>query len=297
MLDSFKLLENVLFEIEKNIKTRITAESLAKTVALSNAHLQRLFRIAFERPLASYVRSRKLADSLDSLLKTNLRIIDIAEEYGFEYEQSYIRAFKREYGATPGEARSAGHIIKITPPLQLTKKNKMGDGLFFGPEFVMVPTFHVIGRQHKIPLDASIEEAPKVAKDFWVNDSKNIENKVRDDIYIGLTRQSPNSTDHSHYLPSVPVRKHVDIALGLHTDTFLASLCARFHYVSQNSYFDLNRMVASQMYETIEEFLNDDGAGYRPIDKKLYFERIDGADYDGAFYKLEWYIPVQKKDA
>jgi len=39
------------------------------------------------------------------MLKTNLNVLDIAMIYGFEYEQSYIRSFKRKFGVTPGELR------------------------------------------------------------------------------------------------------------------------------------------------------------------------------------------------
>jgi len=98
MSDTYKLLDRVLFEVEENIKNKITTISLAKTVALASVQFQRLFRLAFETPITSYIRSRKLAASLESLLKMDFKVIDIAKEYGF----------------TPNEARSAGHIISIT---------------------------------------------------------------------------------------------------------------------------------------------------------------------------------------
>jgi hypothetical protein len=33
-----------------------------------------------------------------NLLKTEINILDISHEHGFDYELSYIRAFKREFG-------------------------------------------------------------------------------------------------------------------------------------------------------------------------------------------------------
>jgi AraC family transcriptional regulator len=62
--------------------------------------------------LAGYIRSRKLAVSLDDLLKTNSTLFNIALDYGFEYEQSYRRAFKHEFGITPGEYRKAGQLTE-----------------------------------------------------------------------------------------------------------------------------------------------------------------------------------------
>jgi AraC-like DNA-binding protein len=111
-----ELLESVLIEIERNLKGYISDFVLADKFSLSKGHLCRLFRLAFGRPLGAYIRSRKLSASIEDLLNTDMNIIDIGSEYGFDYEQSYIRAFKREFGITPGGLRKNGQIVKITPP-------------------------------------------------------------------------------------------------------------------------------------------------------------------------------------
>jgi AraC family transcriptional regulator len=110
MLRQYDLLENVLIDIEKGIREGINSDILAEKYTLSERHLRKLFKFAFKQPLGGYIRSRRLAASLDDLLKTDFNILDIAIEHGFEYEQSYRRAFKREFGITPGNLRKAGHI-------------------------------------------------------------------------------------------------------------------------------------------------------------------------------------------
>jgi AraC family transcriptional regulator len=112
MLRQYDLLENVLIDIEKGVKEGINLNTLAEKYALSERHLRRLFKFAFKQTLAGYIRSRRLAVSLDDLLKTNSTLFDIALDYGFEYEQSYRRAFKHEFGITPGEYRKAGHTVE-----------------------------------------------------------------------------------------------------------------------------------------------------------------------------------------
>ena len=112
MLRPYNLLENVLIDIEEGIGKGIYSSILAERYALSERHLRRLFRFAFRQPIAGYIRSRKLTASLDELLETDYNILDIALKYGFCYEQSYINAFKREFGMTPGGFRKSGHIVK-----------------------------------------------------------------------------------------------------------------------------------------------------------------------------------------
>lgn len=101
MLQPYDLMEQLLSDIEDHLTDMVTISDLSNRFYISAVHLQRLFKFAFGIPLAGYIRSRKLAASVEKLLSTDYRIIDIANEYGFTHEQAYIRAFKKEYGMTP----------------------------------------------------------------------------------------------------------------------------------------------------------------------------------------------------
>jgi len=105
MIRKYELLRNVLIDIEEGVRGGIKMDIIAKKHTLSESHLQRLFRLAFKQSIAAYIRSRALTASINDLLETDANILDIAAEYGFDYEQSYIRAFKREFGITPGRFR------------------------------------------------------------------------------------------------------------------------------------------------------------------------------------------------
>jgi len=144
MKKTYDLLKNVLIDIEKGIRTGINADIIAKKHNLSEVHLRRLFSFAFNRPIAGYIRSRTLSESLKDLLHTDKKIIDIALEYGFGYENSYSRSFRREFGISPDNLRKSGQFVKIQPPLHLFDENKIDDNVSFGPEFVIVPQFHTI---------------------------------------------------------------------------------------------------------------------------------------------------------
>jgi len=113
------LLKNVLIDIEKGIKNNITAFTLSKRYNLSEIHLRRLFSFAFNRPISGYIRSRTLSESLNDLLNTDKNIIDIALEYGFSFENSYSRSFKREFGISPDNFRKSRKIINVQLPLYL----------------------------------------------------------------------------------------------------------------------------------------------------------------------------------
>ena len=66
-----------------------------------------------------YVRSRKLTSSLEELKNSDLSVIDIAMEYKFEYEQSYIRSFKKQFRVSPGIFRKEKPTLEIKHKLNL----------------------------------------------------------------------------------------------------------------------------------------------------------------------------------
>jgi len=294
MLRPYDLLENVLIDIEKGIRKGITSDSLAEKYTLSERHLRKLFKFAFKQSLGGYIRSRKLAASLDDLLKTDANILDIALEYDFVYEQSYINAFKREYGVTPGNLRKTGYIVKVKPPLRLFDENKFPDGLVFGPEIVMVPKFHVIGKLHRIPFSDAATLIPKTSIQFWESDRSKIDNTVNTSAYYGILRNTNLIEGYSDYLTSLQVKDLKDIPQGFHGDTIDTSLCARFRYIGEHQYYDLNYSVLSGMYNKIIEFDNDDHAKYSLLDDKVEFIKITTL-YDGKYCQFEWFAPITEK--
>jgi len=71
-------LRRLLSRIEKTLSENPTIGQLSDSLSVSPTHLRRLFKATFETPLASYIRSRRLALSVDMLFNTELGIVDIA---------------------------------------------------------------------------------------------------------------------------------------------------------------------------------------------------------------------------
>jgi len=120
----YNLLKNVLIDVEESIREGINVDILAKKYSFSCRHLNRLFKFAYKLSLAKYIHSRRLVESLSDLIETDTKIIHIALDYGFDYEQSYIRAFKREFGMTHGEFSKMGYAVKVNLLLHLFNENK-----------------------------------------------------------------------------------------------------------------------------------------------------------------------------
>jgi len=251
--------------------------------------LQRLFKFAFNQSLGAYIRSRKLTASLESLLNTDSKLLSIALGYGFDYEQSYVRSFKREFGVTPGSVRKTGQVVKIRPPLHLLDENKLGDTVFIGPDIVMVPRFHIIGRKHQVPHSVSVNRINELIKHFWENERTQIKKTVNPSIFIGLIHNINWEENHSEYITAVQVENLKDVPLGFSGDTLETSMCVRFHYIGQSPYSsDINKDFAYMMYKTIEKYIQNKPAEYVLL-------KIDTRSYDENYCQIELLIPVSGK--
>jgi len=281
------LLESVLNEIESRIKEDINADFLADNVGLSSIHLQRLFKFAFNQSLGAYIRSRKLTASLENLLNTNSKLMSIAMDYGFDYEQSYLRSFKREFGVTPGVIRKTGQVIKIKPPLHLLDENKLDDGVFIGPDIVMVPQFHIIGRKHQVPHNVSVNRMNELIQHFWENERRQIKKMVNPDIFIGLTRNINWKEKYSEYITAVQVENLKNVHQGFNSITFETSICARFRYIGQQPSY-VNKNFAYMMYNTIRKHTQNKQAKYVLV-------KIDTRFYNETYCQIEWFTPVSEK--
>ena len=294
MLRSYNLLENVLIEIEKGIREDINADILTKEYSLSERHLRRLFKSSYKQSIAGYVRSRKLAASLDELINTDSNILDIALNHGFSYEQSYINAFKREFGITPGELRKSGQIVKITPPLHFFDESRLPNDSLFGPEIVVVPQFHVVGRRYKVPHRDAITLPGSLAKQFHLYERPNIPNAVNPNTPIDICTEAEKGADYFYFMPAAMVKTLDNIPKGYDSYTFPASLCARFCFTNY-TLDNLNMHIAGGMYRAINDFMDSEDQQYFLERKRININKLNLADKYGNYLQLEWFAPVIEK--
>jgi len=157
--------------IEENIKKNTTLDDISQYVGISKYHLDRLFKATTKNLLMNYVKNRKLTHSINDLLNTDLKIIDISNEYNFNYEQSYVRSFKRTFKISPGKFRSEHPALEIIDVLNTDFLNPIQEsGLIIKPKIKIKPQFSLIGIKHIINSkeDEISYIANKVGNDFFI---------------------------------------------------------------------------------------------------------------------------------
>lgn len=104
--------------IEKHLDCGIALPELAAISGFSVWYMQSVFRATTGIAIGRYIRERKLTEAVYKLRETNLRVLDIAMEFGFSSQSQFTTLFKKYYGITPQACRQDPHLkLRLTPPL------------------------------------------------------------------------------------------------------------------------------------------------------------------------------------
>ncbi|RLQ93588.1 AraC family transcriptional regulator [Falsibacillus albus] len=117
-------MNNALEYIEDRLDKKIDYKELAKAAYCSEFHFSRMFSSITGVSLSEYIRRRRLTLAAFDLQKSDIRIIEIANRYGYESADSFSRAFQKTHGIKPSECRHQRIQLKAYPKLsfQLTIK-------------------------------------------------------------------------------------------------------------------------------------------------------------------------------
>ena len=110
--DKKRLIRNAAEYIDMHFQENLTLETLARLSGLTPNYFSSLFSKVSGIKLWDYINSRRIEAAMQLLKnESNLNIIEIAAQCGFNNTANFNKAFKKAVGITPGEYRSNDDII------------------------------------------------------------------------------------------------------------------------------------------------------------------------------------------
>ena len=98
-------LQKTIDYMEDNLLEPVRIVEIARQANTSVSHFQRLFSVLTDSSVAEYIRRRRLTLAAHELSKSDGKIVDLAYKYGYETPEAFSKAFRRQHGITPSEAR------------------------------------------------------------------------------------------------------------------------------------------------------------------------------------------------
>ena len=137
-MNHFEQISKALLYIDDHLSEPVSLDMLAKQCHFSPFYFHRLFTAVVGKPLAAYVRERRMLYASRQLVQTKKSILEIAMDSGFQSAQAFSRAFKEEQGVTASVYRSQGREPAIVSVEELIVRftNRLKGGVLVNPAII-----------------------------------------------------------------------------------------------------------------------------------------------------------------
>lgn len=95
------VVSKVIAYINENIKKNITLTDICNDLNFSRAHISNEFSRVMKIPVMTYIRYKKIIAAHQKILEGNVKINEVAYEYGFEEYSTFYRNYIKIIGRPP----------------------------------------------------------------------------------------------------------------------------------------------------------------------------------------------------
>ena len=98
--------------MESHLDEKHTINSLASMFHMAPTTLKIAFRSVYGKPIHSWLQSQRMTVAAHLLHSSDISILEVAQQVGFEGVSQFNVIFKRYYGTTPGQFRKMSNTVK-----------------------------------------------------------------------------------------------------------------------------------------------------------------------------------------
>lgn len=285
--------QEVIDYIEDNIDNPMDAKSIADHVALSVSYIKKIFKSITGLSLIDYARARKLNHCLDLVANSDQTIVDIALKNGYEYEQSFSRAFKKRFRISPKHYRQDSIAIELIPKLDLSFIVELKDAMIVRPIFKRLPSFKIAGPLHRVSVEEKFQYKPSnLANEFFSNQKKLIKKPEKANVYYGYTLPDDDHHMSTRYLTALKINADSVVPSSYHVEEVPEQEYIVFKFIGN---FHASKITWEHL-KSIWDYRDKYFEKTHDVKGRIYgyFEYIDGNITSDDYCELEIYVPIQK---
>jgi AraC family transcriptional regulator len=287
-------IQRALDYIEDHLMETLTLESLAEKACFSPYHFHRVFQAMVGDSVMEYVRKRRLTVAAERLFYHDEKVIDIALEVGFQYQESFNRAFKKHFGMSPKQYRKAEYLSGPFRGKVCLKPKEFQGGVRMEPKLTVKPAFHIIGYELKTRNEdgQNNRDIPEFWQQYIRNDlGANIPSPIHKHVELGLCTDFQPESGEFTYVIGMEVDAGTKPLEGMVYRSFPEQEYAVFTTPKADE-AAFTASIQSTLNKVFTEWFPQSGYEHAgTAEFELYDERCYGDDNK----EIDIYIPVVKK--
>lgn len=229
-MDQAAIIRDLLFWLEGHLDQPLSLDNVSAKAGYSKWHLQRMFKEVTSHALGAYIRARRLSKAAVALRLTSRPILDIALQYRFDSQQTFTRAFKKQFSLTPAYYRRDADwsAYGICPTIRLD------DVLLPEPTYLALPETVLAGQtqSYSCTLEQISHYRDEMRIHFWQQFLT--ETDTVPPLLYGLHQSRPSDEKDDEqevlYTTAVPVELLPQTMKSTQTVLLEAGVYAQFHY-------------------------------------------------------------------
>jgi AraC family transcriptional regulator len=293
-MDYVASIQRTLDYIEENLQEQITLEKLAEIACFSPFHYHRVFQAMVGESVMDYVRQRRLTCAAERLFYSDEKVINIALDAGFQYHESFNRAFKKFYGVSPKQYRNANRISGPLRGKAYLNTTIIHGGHKMEPKLITKPAFHIIGYELKTRNENGQNniDIPAFWQQYIQNKlGHNIPNPINQNVELGICTDFCPETGEFVYIIGMEVQEGAQAPEGMVYKSFPEMEYAVFTTPKANEESFSSSIQNTWNYVFTEWFPQSGYEHAGAVEFELYDERCHGSENK----VMDIYIPIKKQ--
>ncbi len=182
-MDYTRQMQKAINFIEGRLTSPITLEDIADIANFSMFHFHRMFVVVVGIAPMDYIRRRRLSQAAGELTFTSRPISEIARRFQFVSQASFTRAFRRQFGITPGKLRRTCFAFSAFYPIDVKKEIKRKGVIKMDVKIMEIDAMKVIGME--VVTTQKNNSIPQLWDKFNQR-CREIQNIATDNVCIGV---------------------------------------------------------------------------------------------------------------
>ncbi len=292
-MDYIERIQKAVDYIEAHLFELINLKTVADQAFCSLYHFHRIFQAMSDYSLKEYIRKRRLIEVSEELRNTDKNILELALKCQYESQESFSRAFKKEFGRNPGDFRKNRASFRSFSPLNIKSIHRKGVKTMkkIEPKIIIRDQFLVIGPA--ICTTVENEENFKKIPLFWEETiGKNlltkIPNRTDEGVCYGICMEMEE--DHFTYMIGCEVKSLNNIP-----DNMIGRIIPKASYAVFTARRPITKAVQDTTTYIYKSWFPESGYEHASTPEfELYDERRMPENEDKA--EVDIYIPIEKRN-